>query len=65
MKKRKNEVVVELSKRQKKYIQLVNESFIVLYSCPLHDDDKDICCVYDCNGKNVIKHINNTKEYIK
>ena len=27
-----------------------NKKFIKIYSCSIHDDDKDICNIYNCQG---------------
>jgi hypothetical protein len=49
---------------------LINEEsiqinkFIKIYSCSLHDNDKEICNIYNCNGINNINFTENNINYI-
>jgi hypothetical protein len=67
MPKRKIDQIDPLFTRFKKYqmtYQLKdNKQANLLYYCFLHDDDKEICNIYECNGKG-LKYKNNTN-YIK
>lgn len=49
-------------KKPKIILSQNTKDVVVLYYCYLHDDDKDICQIYDCNGKNRKKQTD-IKEY--
>jgi hypothetical protein len=55
--------------RKRKYDNINEEfiqkiKFIKIYSCSLHDNDKEICNIYNCNGINNLNFSVNNIDYI-
>lgn len=63
MTKRKNrEDELRPIKRQKKKVSLNDRVWI--YVCSIHENDRDVCMIYDCCGGNHHVRNENIKEYL-